>query len=173
MDRRRIETLGTGSWLQEHETVLLQGPPGVGKTHLAIAAGLCPLEELDSGGFRIVVHNATYNADDNFVFNRPSVLEAADFVAYNLRKSLEAQFVGNKAATGVATAIKNAVIVDMSSFLSADVIVGDDTNGELGYKDLIVTVQGNKAIVKITITPVQGIDFVLNDITLDDIRQSA
>ncbi len=32
IDRRRIETLATCSYVREHETVLLQGPPGVGKT---------------------------------------------------------------------------------------------------------------------------------------------
>ncbi len=37
IDRRRVETLATCSWIQSHETVLMQGPPGVGKSHLAVA----------------------------------------------------------------------------------------------------------------------------------------
>jgi DNA replication protein DnaC len=40
IDRSRIETLATCEWIREHETVLLQGPPGVGKTHLAVALGV-------------------------------------------------------------------------------------------------------------------------------------
>jgi DNA replication protein DnaC len=40
IDRKRIETLATCSFVREHEVVLLQGPPGVGKTHLAIALGV-------------------------------------------------------------------------------------------------------------------------------------
>jgi len=140
---------------------------------LAIEAGLLPLEQADSGGFRVVVHNTTYGVDPNFVFNRVSVLEAADYVAYNLRQQLEAIFVGNKAATGTAQAIRNAVIAIMDSFLRADIIVGDDTNGGKGFKDLLVSLSGNTALIDITITPVQGVDFILSRITLDNIRQSA
>lgn len=140
---------------------------------LAIDAGLLPLEERDQGGFRVVVHNSTYTSDANFVFNRPSVLEAADTVSYNLRQQLESIFTGEKARTGSAEAIKNTVIAIMSEFLREEIIVGDDTNSGLGWKDLTVTITGNTAFVDITITPVQGIDFILATLTLDNIRQTA
>ena len=143
------------------------------QVELAIDAGLLPLEERDSGGFRVVLHNSTYSTDANFVFNRPSVLEAADTVSYNLRNQLEAIFIGNKARSGTAASIKNTVISIMSSFLNSDIIVADDTNDGLGWKDLTVSVVGNTANISITITPVQGIDFILATITLDNIRQSA
>ncbi len=140
---------------------------------LAIDAGLTPLEEKDSGGFRVVVGNTTYSDDANFVYNRASVLAAADYVAYNLRQQLEDIFVGNKGKTGTNVAIKNAVTAIMTSFLDADITVGDDTNENLGYKDLVVTVTGNTAYVDITVTVVEGIDWVLNRITLDSARASA
>lgn len=138
---------------------------------LAIQAGLLPLEEIESGGFRVVVHNTTYGVDQNFVYNRVSVVEAADTVAYNLRQQLEAIYIGEKARTGTREAIENTVKAIMSTFLTAELIVGDDTNEKLGWKDLTVSVSGNTASVDITITPVQGIDFILATITLDNIRQ--
>ncbi len=44
VDRRLIEELATGRFLYEGRNVVFLGPPGVGKTHLAIALGLITAE---------------------------------------------------------------------------------------------------------------------------------
>jgi len=44
VDRSQIETLGTCSWIRERYNLLLQGPPGVGKTHLGVALGIRAIE---------------------------------------------------------------------------------------------------------------------------------
>ncbi len=148
-------------------------PNNPGSKNLAIEDGLLILESPSSGGIRVVLQNSTYQNDANFVFNRPSVLAAAHYIAYNLRNQLEALFVGDKVRTGTAESIRNAVIAVMKQFLDAEIIVGDDTNGNLGYKNLAVHVNGSVATIDICITPVVGVDFVLARITLDSIRQSA
>jgi len=39
IDPKQVRELATGRWIANGDTVLLQGPPGVGKNHLAVALG--------------------------------------------------------------------------------------------------------------------------------------
>jgi DNA replication protein DnaC len=45
IERRQVETLATCAFIQEHATLLVQGPPGVGKTHLVVALGVRAIEQ--------------------------------------------------------------------------------------------------------------------------------
>ncbi len=44
VSRSRIETLGTCQWIRDMQCLLLQGPPGVGKTHLCVGLGMKAIE---------------------------------------------------------------------------------------------------------------------------------
>ena len=45
IERRQVETLATCAFIREHCTLLVQGPPGVGKTHLVAALGVRAIEQ--------------------------------------------------------------------------------------------------------------------------------
>ena len=76
--------------------------------NVAIQNGIT-FTELASGGSRIVVDNTRYVTDDSFIFNRGSVIEAAQFVAKSSRQLLERIFVGNKVSNGAALSLKNVL----------------------------------------------------------------
>lgn len=52
IERSRIETLATCQWIRENRTLLIQGPPGVGKSHLAAALGVKAIEH----GFGVIFY---------------------------------------------------------------------------------------------------------------------
>jgi DNA replication protein DnaC len=45
IERRQVETLATCAFIREHCTLLVQGPPGVGKTHLVVGVGVRAIEQ--------------------------------------------------------------------------------------------------------------------------------
>lgn len=44
VSRSQIETLATGQWIRDGQSLLLQGPPGVGKTHLTVGLSMRAIE---------------------------------------------------------------------------------------------------------------------------------
>lgn len=44
IERSCIETLATGAWIRNAEVILMQGPPGAGKSHLLCGLGIWAIQ---------------------------------------------------------------------------------------------------------------------------------
>lgn len=137
----------------------------------AIQSGITFWEASQTGGFRIVVDNTTYGKDGNWVYNRGNVLYAADVLAYDFRNQLENIYVGmknNVKASEIASTCESI----LSTYLTQGITIstGDAANG---YKQLAVQINGNTVNISVVVKLVEGIDFILADISLQRATQTA
>tara|TARA_R110000868_G_C10973188_1_gene771468 strand:+ start:18490 stop:20352 length:1863 start_codon:yes stop_codon:yes gene_type:complete len=141
----------------------------------AIDAGVTYTEKSGSIN-RIVVDNTTYGVDGSFVFNRGSVMEAAQFVAKDVRGVAEEVFIGKKVSNGAAQSIKNVIRNRLIELNAPDVNIitaSDDAPQGFVEETFVVTVEGNTAYVEVEVKPVQGLDFIFITFTMGDISQAA
>ena len=141
----------------------------------AVEAGIL-FTEVYGGQNRVVVDNTTYGRDDSFIFNRGSVMEAAQYIAKTLRAVAEISFVGRKITNDAAPALKSILRARLIELNAPDVNIITSSDGAAkGFVEetFTIDIQGNTATVNLEVKPVQGLDFVLISLTLGDIQQSA
>ena len=137
----------------------------------AIQAGITFWEAPQTGGYRLVVDNTTYGKDGNWVYNRGNVLYAADVLAFDFRSQLENIYVGLKNTVSAAE-IKSTCEAILSTYLAQGITVST-SDAKNGFKQLVVQINGNTVNVSVVVKLVEGIDFVLADITLQRASQTA
>ncbi len=130
----------------------------------AIKANLCFFEAPQGGGFRLAMDNTTYGRDGNWVYNRGHVLYAADVLAYDFRTQTENIFVGKK-NTLSANEAKAICETILATYLAQGITVST-SDAPLGFKGLITRLSGNTLEIDVTVKLVEGIDFVLERLTL-------
>lgn len=172
---KHLNCLGVGHFVDPETGMEMGDFDAVSDVDDAIDNGVL-FAEPATGGHRIVVDNTTYGADQSFVWNRGSVVEASQFIAKTLRETAEMVFVGGKVSNGMAKSIKTVLESKLRELNAPDVNITTASEGAPeGWdpKSFVVTVSGNTARVQVKVIPVQGLDFVLIDFTLGDIKQSA
>jgi hypothetical protein len=137
----------------------------------AIQNGLTFWEAPQTGGFRLVVDNTTYGRDGNWVFNRGNVLYAADVLAFDFRSQLENIYVGVKNTIN-ATEVKSTCESILATYLAQGITVST-SDAKNGFKQLVVQINGNTINISVVVKLVEGIDFILADITLQRAQSTA
>jgi hypothetical protein len=130
----------------------------------AIQGGITFMEAPQSGGIRLVLDNTTYQRDGNWVYNRGNVMYAADVLAFDFRNQLENIYIGKK-NTVTAAEVRSTAASILDTFLSQGITVGSG-DAPTGYKSLNVRIDGNTIYIDVVVVLVEGIDFILNDITI-------
>ncbi len=130
----------------------------------AIMNGITFWEKPLTGGYRLVVDNTTYGADDDWVYNRANVQYAADVLAYDFRSQLENIYVGVKNTVSAAE-VKSTCDSILTSYLAQGITVST-SDAPSGYKQLVVQIVGNTINISVVVKLVEGIDFILATITL-------
>ena len=138
---------------------------------IAIQSGISFFEAPQLGGIRCVLDNTTYQKDGNWVYNRGNVLYAADILAFDFRNQMESLYVGKK-NTAKASEIKSNASSILDTYLAQGITVSSN-GAPNGYKDLIVSLNGNTINISVTVVLVEGIDFVLSDITITRAQSQA
>jgi|GEM_PF-2513567 len=137
----------------------------------AIQNGITFWEAPQTGGFRLVVDNTTYGKDGNWVFNRGNVQYAADVLAYDFRNQLENIYVGVK-NTITAAEVKSTCEAILGTYLAQGITVST-SDAKNGFKQLVVQINGNTINISVVVKLVEGIDFILADITLQRAQSAA
>ena len=137
----------------------------------AIKGGITFFEAPQAGGIRMVVDNTTYQKDGNWVYNRGNVLYAADVLAFDFRNQMENIYIGSK-NTVKASEVKSVAASILGTYLAQGITVSTE-DAPNGYKKIDVSINGNVINIAVIVVLVEGIDFVLADITITRVQSQA
>ena len=161
VSRSQIQTLSTGQWIRDGHGLLLQGPPGVGKTHLAAALGLSAIETGFSVSFyRLdeLMHQLKKDAE-----LEPMKLKHRKYMAANLviidefgyqqldriEANLFFRVVNYRYAKGTSTAITtNKGIASWPSVLADDEVLAGAILDRLLHNATVLNIQGRSYRLK-------------------------
>lgn len=133
-----------------------------------ILGGVLIAEEVPGKGYRWVKGVTTYTKEDNDAYTEESVVQGWKVVSYEFRTHLEDLFTGRRMALSNIAAIKQEAEAKLSAFRDAGQIVDSVVDGVTtrAYRDLAVGGTRDQVSVSATISPVEGINFMLNSLFL-------
>lgn len=161
IDRRIIEELATGRYIEQGRNLVLLGPPGVGKTHLAIALGV----KVAESGHRVyftsamdLAHKLTKAVDSNRLHRQLNALMQPrlliiDEVGYlrldALQASLLFQVICNRYQRHQCIVLtSNKAFSDWGQVFADDAIMASAALDRLLHRSTVINIRGDSYRLK-------------------------
>lgn len=133
-----------------------------------ILGGVMYVEKVPQKGIRIGKCITTYTQQDNDAYTEESVVMGWKNVAYDLRQHLEGLFIGRKVSVSNLSGVRSAAEAKLAQMKAAGQIVDSIINGVRipAYRNLEVSGTLDQVTVNVMVSPVEGINFILNNLFL-------
>jgi len=156
LDPKLIDELATGRYLGEGRNVIFLGPPGVGKTHLAIALGVACAEmghrvyftsavELARKLALALAENRLHREMKNFTRPKLLIIDEVGYLALDqTQASLLFQVISQRYDTGGSVVLtSNKAFSDWAHVFNGDAVMASAALDRLLHKASVVNVRGD------------------------------
>jgi DNA replication protein DnaC len=155
VDRRLLDELATGRFLSEGRSVIFLGPPGVGKTHLAIALGVLTCElghrayfttamELARKLTKAMAENRLHRELNGLIHKKLLILDEVGYLTLDpAQSSLLFQVIGRRYDLGLATVLtSNKSFTEWGQIFGGDAVLAAAVLDRLLHRATVVNIRG-------------------------------